>query len=67
MFWSEAEARVSLHKHKQFCAHSAVCPKAIISSVTVPTPSVSLFALVVIGANKGIKNRNNAKAVIYGK
>lgn len=51
---------MSLHKHKQFCACSAVHPKAIISSMAVHTPSVSLLALVVIGDFKGIKNRNNA-------
>lgn len=55
---------MSLHKHKQFCPPSAVCPKAIISSMAVHIPSVSLLALVVIGDNKGIKNSNNAKAVI---
>lgn len=55
---------MSLHKHKQFCVYSAVHPKAIIGSMAVHSPSVSLLALVVIGDNKGIKNRNNAKAVI---
>lgn len=55
---------MSLPKHKQFCAHSAVHPKAVISSMAVYTASVSFLALVVIGDNKGIKNRNNAKAVI---